>query len=93
MHTTNLYKPPPKLAEQIIQSKILKDWCPWVVQLVKHPSLDFGSGYDLQVVRSEPCTGLHARVNLAYDSLPPSSSAPLQPHSKNQIKKKLNKPY
>ena len=26
----------------------------WVAQLVKHPTLDFGSGHDLRVVRLSP---------------------------------------
>ena len=30
----------------------------WVVQLVKHPALDFGSGHDLSVHEIEPHSGL-----------------------------------
>ena len=30
----------------------------WVAQLVKRPTLDFGSGHDLKVVRSNPVLGL-----------------------------------
>jgi len=30
---------------------------PWVAQLVKHRTLDVGSGYDLRVVRSSPLWG------------------------------------
>ena len=30
----------------------------WVAQSVKHPTLDFGSGHDLRVHETEPCTGL-----------------------------------
>lgn len=29
----------------------------WVMQLMKHPTLDFGSGSDLMVVRSSPAPG------------------------------------
>ena len=29
----------------------------WVVQLVKHPTLDFGLGHDLMVVRLSPALG------------------------------------
>ena len=31
----------------------------WVVHLVRHPTLDFGSGHDLRVVRSSPYWVLH----------------------------------
>ena len=30
----------------------------WVAQLVKCPTLDFGSGHDLRVHEIEPCIGL-----------------------------------
>ena len=30
----------------------------WVVQSIKHPTLDFGSGHDLTISEIEPCTGL-----------------------------------
>ena len=33
----------------------------WVVQLVKHLSLDFGSGHDLRVLRSSPALGSRSR--------------------------------
>jgi len=29
----------------------------WVAQSVKHPTLDFGSGHDLGVLRSSPASG------------------------------------
>ena len=29
----------------------------WVAQLVKHPTLDFGSGHDLRVLGSSPISG------------------------------------
>ena len=42
----------------------------WVAQLVKRPTLDFGSGYDLMVWEFEPCIGLRAgSVEPAWDSL------------------------
>ena len=31
-----------------------------MAQLVKHPTLDFGSGHDLTVRETEACTGLCA---------------------------------
>ena len=34
-------------------------------QLVKHPTLDFGSGHDLKVVRSRPMLGSVLGVELA----------------------------
>ena len=48
----------------------------WVAQSVKHPTLDFGSGYDLMVREFEPHLELCAdSVDPAWDSL--SLSAPL----------------
>ena len=53
----------------------------WVAQLVKRPTLDFGSGQDLTVPEIEPCVGLCAdSVEPAWDSFSPSLSPPL-PHS------------
>jgi len=40
-----------------------------VVQLVKHLTLDFGSGHDLRVVRSSPALGSVLAVGPAWDSL------------------------
>ena len=49
----------------------------WVAQLVKHPTLDFGSGHDLMVHKFEPHTGLHAdSPEPAWDSVSPSLFAP-----------------
>ena len=36
------------------RTKRLVIWGAWVTQLVKHPTLDFGSGHDLRVLRSSP---------------------------------------
>ena len=44
----------------------------WVVQLVKHPTLDFGSGHDLRVVRLIPKSDSMLSVEPAADSLSPS---------------------
>ena len=35
-----------------------RSWSAWVAQLVKYPTLDFGSGCDLWI---KPCIGLHAQ--------------------------------
>ena len=35
-----------------------KAWGTWVTQLIKHPTLCFGSGYDLTVHEFEPYTEL-----------------------------------
>ena len=45
-----------------------------MAQFVKHPTLDFGLGHDLRVLRQSPGIGLHAqqRVSLRF-----SPSAPL----------------
>ena len=44
---------------------------------VKRPTLDFGSGGDLTVHEVEPHLGLCAdKTEPAWDSLPPSASAP-----------------
>lgn len=37
--------------------KNTKEWGTWVAQLVKHLTLDFGSGHDLRVVGSRPVSG------------------------------------
>ena len=42
----------------------------WVAQLVKHPTLDFGSGHDLMVHGIKPCIRLHVdSVKPVWDSL------------------------
>ena len=54
---------------------------PWLAQPVKHPTLGFGSGYDLMVRDTEPRIKLRTdSVEPAWDSLSSSLSAPL-PHS------------
>ena len=52
-----------------------------MAQLVKHLTLDFGSGHDLTVPEIEPCMGLSTSgTEPAWDSLslPLSPSAPPQ---------------
>ena len=50
----------------------------WVAQLVKCPTLDFGSGHDLTVGEFDPHVWLFAdSVELAWDCLSPSLSLPL----------------
>ena len=50
-----------------------------MAQSVKHLTLGFGSGHDLTVLKVEPCIGLQSdSVELAWDSLFPSLSAPPQ---------------
>ena len=52
----------------------------WVAQLVKHLTLDFGSGHDLMVHGIKPSTGLQAdRAGPAQDTLSPSLSLSLFP--------------
>ena len=41
----------------------------WVTQLVEHPTFDFGSGYDLRVVRSSPWSDSVLSRESAWDSL------------------------
>ena len=54
----------------------------WVAQLVKHPTLDFGSGHDLAVHEIKPCIRLCAdSVEPAWDSLSPPLSVPPLLHS------------
>ena len=44
-------------------------WGAWVAQLVKHLTLDFGSGHDLTVCGIKPRVGLYADgVGPAWDS-------------------------
>ena len=38
-------------------SKIVYSWSAWVAQLLKCPTLDFGSGHDLRVVKLSPISG------------------------------------
>ena len=44
----------------------------WVAQLVKHPTLGFGSGHDLQVITSSTLSGSVLSMVPSY----PSPSAP-----------------
>jgi len=48
-----------------------------VVQLVKHPTLGFGSGADLGVMGSSPMSGFALSVESAGDSLPLPLTLPL----------------
>ena len=56
-----------------------------MAQLVKHLTLDFGSGHDLMVCEIKPCVGLHdgSMEPLGIDSMSPSLSA--LPHLKINI--------
>ena len=47
-----------------------------VSSVVKHPSLDFGSGHDLAVHEIRPCLWCTDSSETAWDSLSPSLSAP-----------------
>jgi len=60
-------------------------WGTWVAQLVKHPTLDFSSGHDLRVIRSNPALGSVLSVEPAWDSL--SLPLPLPLLSRSQINK------
>ena len=81
------------LFEQGSQSKIKRSyiWGAWVAQLVKHPTLDFGSGHDLTVFGFKPhvrlCTGSREP---AWNSLSPLCPSPYHVHmltpSLSQIK-------
>ena len=51
----------------------------WAAQLVKHPSLDFGSGHDLTVRGIEPCVSLCACLEFSL-SLPLCLPFPLLVH-------------
>jgi len=47
-----------------------------VAQSFKHPTLGFGSGHDLEAVRSSPAWGSALSVESAWDSLPLSLTLP-----------------
>ena len=48
-------------------------WGPWVAQLLKHLTLNFGSGHDLTICEIKPHVKLCASsVEPAWDSLSPS---------------------
>ena len=52
-------------------------WGTWVAQLIKQPTLGFGSGHDLTVCEFEPRIRLCAdSEEPAWDSVSPSLSAP-----------------
>lgn len=46
------------------------DWGTWVAQLVKHPTLGFGSVHDLRAVRLSPAMGSTLGAEAAAESLP-----------------------
>ena len=59
-----------------------------MAQSVEHLALDFSSGHDLTVHEIEPCIWLHTnRVEPAWGSLSPSSSAPTPLTLSKQISK------
>ena len=62
-----------------------------MAQLVKHPTLDFSSGHDLMAVGSSPMSGSVLSVESAWDSLPPSVSAPPGLTSTHSLSLKINK--
>ena len=41
----------------MIRSGNAEKWGAWVAQSVEHPTLDFGSGHDLRLVKSSPMLG------------------------------------
>ena len=52
-------------------------WGAWMAQLVKHPTLDFGSGHDLRVCEIDPCIGLYADSGACFGFFPSlSATAP-----------------
>ena len=52
-HSNTLLDKSPEVRE--IKVKI--NWGTWVVQPVKYPTIDFGLGHDLRVVRLSPMLG------------------------------------
>ena len=55
-------------------------WGDWVAQLVKHLTLDFGSGHGLMVHEFKPCMGLLSDSGESVrDSLSPLLSLPPPP--------------
>jgi len=61
----------------LLELKVGHSWGAWVTQLVKHPTLGFGLGHDLKVVRSSPTSGYALSGESAGDSL--SLPLPLPP--------------
>ena len=62
------------IVDSVFVSASLESWPrgPWVAHLVKHWTLDFGSGHDRRVLRSNPMLDSELRVGF----LSPSSSVP-----------------
>ena len=54
----------------------------WVAQLVKHQTLDFGSGHDLQGVRSSPSGAPSSAGSLLEVLSPPALPHPLLTHGR-----------
>ena len=50
----------------------------WVAYSVKYPTLDFGSGHDLRVVRSSPMLGAMISRESVGDSLSPFAPPPIK---------------
>ena len=82
------------LALRRISHKKSQPWGPWVVQSIKQPTLDFGSGHHLTVHEFKPSLGLCAGgTELSWDSLsvpPPvtfslSLSLPLSQKNKQEV--------
>ena len=58
--------------------KLFNDICgAWVAQSLEHPTLDFDAGHDFTVHEFEPCIGLCASVEPAWDFLSLLLSQPL----------------
>ena len=66
----------PSVQETDTSNNVDISWGTWVAQLVKHPTLDFGSGHDLRVMRLSRVSGSVLGVEPAYDFLSPFPSAP-----------------
>ena len=67
----------------------MKMWGTWVAQLVKHLTLDIGSGHNLIVCEIEPHVGLHTdNAQPAWDSL--SFSLNLTPACACSLSFKIN---
>lgn len=62
-------------------------WGVWVAQLVRHSTLDLGSGYELEVLRLIPVSGSLLSGESLCDSLPLLLSAPAPPFMLSKINK------
>ena len=60
-----------------------------MAQFIEHPTLDFGSGHDLRVVRLNLLLGSMLSMEPAWDSLSPSLCAPYLHLLSLQKKKKI----